>query len=835
MSRQTDLHQLIIDDHGLIKSYVAIFQSSNDPRELLRAKQQILDLWSQVVDHLIEYRRLVDPLPGDIAFIAQYIDAGIPPDILAWQPKDEDFTRRPRLPLQRPPRAAHFVDRRAELAQLLTDLQPGRVVTLCGPGGIGKTALAAEALWTLAPGSDPPDRFPDGVLFHSFYGRPDPALALEHIALSFGEEPRPTPADAALRALAGRRALLILDGTEQADDLGMVLDVRGGCGVLVTSRAHKDALAERQDVRPLPPDDAVDLLCKWGGDCAADAQSARQICEWVGRLPLAVRLAGRYLAETGEHAADYLAWLREMPLDALDHGQRRQESVPVLLEKSLAQVGDAARQVLAVVGVLALAPFDCAPVAAALDAPDSHLRRALGELVSYGLLLRPDERYQVSHALVHTYARQHPPDGETVRRLAGYYATLAREQSTLGPSGYAVLDGERAHIIYVLQACAQEALWKTACSLVRAADHYLEICGYWTERMQTLEIGVRSARALHHRQDESIFLGNLGSVYYSFGLFDKAIEHYQQALSAAREIGDRHREETWLGNLGMVYRNQSRIQEAIAHYELALDIARELGDRSGESKWLDNLGSACRLQGEVEKAISGHKQALAIAREIGDRRREGEVSGNLGGDYHTLGQVQTAFEYYQDVLTIAQEIGDLGMEGTASSNLGLAYRDLGHPEQAVDFLNRALEIGSATGNRPGQQEALVNLGIVYYTQGKMAEAIEQYHKALVIAGEIGDLRTKGTIMSCLGAAFAGQGQVEKAFEHLEAALSIAQEIGDRQGEGICSHNIGELYKIQNNAALACQYLQRALTIFEALGLPHYAGESRHLLDGLAPK
>ena len=104
--------------------------------------------------------------------------------------------------------------------------------------------------------------------------------------------------------------------------------------MLVTSRARKDAAAERQDVKPLAPDDAVTLLRKWGGDQAADTQAARQICRLVGRLPLAVRLVGRYLARTNESAAEYLEWLSETPLDALDQGRRRMESVPVLLEKN---------------------------------------------------------------------------------------------------------------------------------------------------------------------------------------------------------------------------------------------------------------------------------------------------------------------------------------------------------------------------------------------------------------------------------------------------------------------------------------------------------------------
>jgi RecA-family ATPase len=74
-----------------------------------------------------------------------------------------------RPPLQRPARANHFQDRREELARLLSDLQPGAVITISGPGGMGKTALAAQAVWQLAPEQEPPARFPDGIFFHSFY------------------------------------------------------------------------------------------------------------------------------------------------------------------------------------------------------------------------------------------------------------------------------------------------------------------------------------------------------------------------------------------------------------------------------------------------------------------------------------------------------------------------------------------------------------------------------------------------------------------------------------------------------------------------------------------
>ena len=119
--------------------------------------------------------------------------------------------------LQHPERADHFTGRQDELDQLVPTLQPGQVITLCGPGGVGKTALAAEAVWPLAPGDTPPERFPDGVIFHTFYNQPQVAVALEHIARTLGEEPRPDALEAARRALASRTLLLVLDGAENAD------------------------------------------------------------------------------------------------------------------------------------------------------------------------------------------------------------------------------------------------------------------------------------------------------------------------------------------------------------------------------------------------------------------------------------------------------------------------------------------------------------------------------------------------------------------------------------------------------------------------------------------
>ena len=86
------------------------------------------------------------------------------------------------------------------------------------------------------------------------------------------------------------------------------------------------------------------------------------------------------------------------------------------------------------------------------------------------------QRDQVSHPLVHTYARRRlaPPD-EVVCRLAAHYDALAREQRELGLPGYTVLDAERPHLMAVLARCVAAEAWEAARSLVWAVEDYLDI------------------------------------------------------------------------------------------------------------------------------------------------------------------------------------------------------------------------------------------------------------------------------------------------------------------------------------------------------------------------
>lgn len=724
----------------------------------------------------------------------------------------------PRLPLQKPPHVSNFVGREEELASIMEDLLPGRVITLCGPGGIGKTALASEVIWHLAPENEPPERFPDGIIFHPFYRKPDAALALEAIARAYGEDPRPSPAEAARRVLSGRKALLVLDGAEATEDLNSVLDVSGSCGVLITSRRHQDAPSEWQDLPPLPLEKAVQLLQAWGGYYASNEASADRICELLGGLPLAVFLAGRYMAQRCQQADDYLAWLETTPLEALNLGERRHQSVPLLIQRSLEQVSESSQEALCVSGVLALEPFESQLVAVALDIEPYKADRSLGELVNYGIMSRPDARYLVVHALLHTYARERlDPAREMLNCLAEYYASFAQEQSKLGLAGYASLDLQRSHILAVQSACLAKSEWEAVRSLTWAINDYLDMQGHWTERAAAVEAGLEAARADGSRHDEAAFLNLLGWTKDALGKTRRAIEFYEQALKISREIGDRRIEGKALGHLGVAYTDLGEARRAVEFHEQALMISREICDFRDEEKALGNLGLAYSELGESRRAIELHEQALKISREIDDRRCEGVDLSRLGLAYADLGETRRAIELYEQSLKIFRDIGDFAGEERALGNLGIAYSELGEIRRAIELHEEALKISRDIGYRRGEERALGNLGIAYSELGETHRAIELHKEALNISREIGDRRDEGRDLGNLGLAYVTLGETSRAIKFLEQYLDISREIGDHWGEGDALACLGLAYAALGETRKAIEFQEQALENSQDIG------------------
>ncbi len=747
-------------------------------------------------------------------------------------------TPKARIPLQRPSRVEYFTGREEELSKILADVQLGHVVTLCGPGGVGKTSLASEVAWTLAPGDEPPERFPDGMIFYSFYGRPNVELAFEHIIRSLDDTARDISAKNAYRLLSGKRILLILDGTEDADNLQSLLEMRDNCGVLITSRNRQDAVAELQNITPLPSQEAVQLLQAWGGARAADQTACQQICELVGGLPLAVRLIGRYLAETEEDAHEYLTWLVETPLQALDIGARKLESVPLLLERSLTQISRKARQALGAACLVALVPFDRGIVEKALELSADQTRRLLGELVNYGLLIRIEQNYKISHALIHTYTRlQNLAPRKAIRRLATYYTSLAEEHNEEVRKSHVNRGNAElaSHIMAILTGCIEWEDWEATQSLARVACDFLDTV-HQSEHIEAAKAGLLAVRALANRQDEEFFLASLGTAYWHKGIFgwetEERFRYYEQALSIARELGCLQDECDMLHDIGRDYWKIGQQERSIEYLEQALVISRKIDESEKTDitsrkihhtfvlpilianktvELLDELGRNHIALSQMDQAIEYYVQALANARKRNDPRAEGIVLSGLGNAYATLGDRHKALEYYEQALVLIRVSGDRHMEGNALGNLANIYADLGDTLKAIEFYEQQLVIARQIDD-PAEGYALGNLGVAHGNLGDLQKAIECYEKALPILHKDGERNAERFVLGNLGVAFATLGKLDKAIEFYERQLVILREIGERRDEGLVLQNLGNIYAALKMTEKAIACYEQALDI-----------------------
>lgn len=659
-------------------------------------------------------------------------------DVLFLQPWIAELKERDRFLLMLPPRPVNFTNRTSEMTDLVAHLYPGQVIALCGPGGMGKTTLAVELLYRMVSDGRLYVRFPDGVIFYTFYGRPDSTSAFEHIIKSYEPQARHFSAQAVTRLLSRKKVLLLLDGTEEAEDLPSVLAAIGSSAVLLTSRRRQDAPERFRELSPFTPEDALRLLYAWSLQQIDDNMAAKRICELVGYLPLAVRLVGRYLYVTGETATGYLSWLMETPLHALnpDGVQRREASIPRLLDRSLTQVGPLSKRVMGVVGLLALSPFSREAVAAAL--PDVNVVPLLNQLVAYGLLQRVGSQYEVTHALVHTYGRyQLSTDDSAPARLAAFYETLAVEQTKLGQEGYARLDLVRTHFVPVLTHCLARQQWTAVPKLVIAASQYLGDQGHLLEEIKILDLGLTAAHAIPDKHYEVRFMARKGLVLIHLGHIEQAIELSQQSLTLAKKVKDRDGEGISLNYLGMAYNTIGRTEQAIAYYQQALSIKREIGDKKKEAGALGNLGTAYYAAGQIEQSVVCHQQALAIAKQLDDSRyMVASWLNNLGNLHREQGQVDEARNLLQQALIVAHETGYLSAAADALTNLGVMEMEAGQLESAQGFYERALSLNRQIGHKLNMGICLHNLGELHKMLGDHQLARQYLLQSTAVFNEI---------------------------------------------------------------------------------------------------
>lgn len=783
--------------------------------ELIRISQSTLKNWERG-ESLPRYREDVLELEGALGLkpfeINQLLQAGN--FELKYAVGNIGFSP----PFQPLSRAEHFTGRKSIIERTLKHLQEGESISLCGAGGMGKTAIALEVVNKLMVSPRGRQLFPDGIVSFTFYGGNSATeLVFRHIIDSYYENQSDYSSNAVRRLLSRKHLLIFLDGAEAADNLSDVLDViPPSCSVLITSRNRYDVRGLREDVTPLSEDESITLLKSWCNDQIDNDDVAKEISRLVGHLPLALRLVGHYLSSTRNMASEYVIWLRQRPFQTLqiDRVTGREDNVFRLLSKSLLQIGEVAQSAISIIGLLSFSPFSSAIIKSIM--PGIEGSRAIDQLVMHGLLLRQSgtNQLEVSHILVHTYSsRELKVANETVENLATYFIDYIEEQiQDKETDRFTNLDAVRSHILALLGHLGDRELWQSAKVIALLFNDYLHVQGFLRENEQVLETGLIASRKLNDLEVEAAFLNELGINYRQLGNHEKAATFHREAVELNRKTNDLAGEAKALGWLAITTRNLGKPKDAIAYHQQAIDIYERIGVTSGLGQQYSGIGGCYRILGQYETAIERFEVALRYRRESRDRRGEGADLGNLGIVYRMLGQYRKAIELYSQSLKIAEEIGYKISETLQAGNLGNVYGDIGEMEKSIEYLKRSVAVAREIGHRRSESNNVGNLGNAYFKIGMIDEAIACYQQALPLAQDMGFRLGESNLLGSLGAAHKILGNIEQAEDYQFRGLHIAREIGFKIGEADRLCEISVIFKDKGELESAIDYIQEALAI-----------------------
>ncbi|WP_083983598.1 BTAD domain-containing putative transcriptional regulator [Actinomadura hibisca] len=732
-----------------------------------------------------------------------------------------------------------LVGRADAIAETRVLLRDHRLVTLTGPGGVGKTRLALEtAARSVAA-------FPDGVWLVELAG--SAAEPAEVIAATLGVRdeagPLECPAERLGGALGDRRLLLVLDNCEHlieevAELAERLLSAAPGLRVLATSREPLDIPGERvEPVRPLhlPGADiapetlrtfsAVELFVTRAAASSPGfaltpetAAPVAAICRRLDGLPLALELAATRVRSLGVHE---LAARLDDRFTVLKAGKRggpaRQRTLRAVIDWSWELLSPAERTVLRRLAVHA----DGCTLEAAERVSGADLD-VLPHLVDRSLVVHANGRYRLLESVA-AYCQERLDEAgeqqELRERHARYYSDLAeRAASKLrGPEQsvwLARLDQEYANLRLALETTADPL------RLVNALAWYWYLRGRLTEARRAL---AKALEASSGPRAEAMAWHTGMVCAQGEGVSEEAIE---EILAAFDEPLPRARAQWFLTNLRWYYGDLEKHNERARE---TLETFRSHGDRWGEAAALVLLAKLAIVDGDLDALRASGERSLALFTELGDAWGRQEASDALSRWAEIVGDLELAARLRRDELRVAEELQmwtEVSVKLTGLGRLALLEGDL---DRAEDLHRRAHTMARRHSSRTAEEFAATGLALVARRRGDLDAAEEYLRPWLEWLRSIGGTAGIAFILAQLGFVAEQRGDAAEALALHTEGLRAAEETGDPRAVALAQEGLAGAYALAGETAEAVRLLAAASAARTAAGAPLPPPE-RHDVD-----
>lgn len=695
----------------------------------------------------------------------------------------DDFADSSELPCY----LTRFTGRERELAELraLIDRTEARLVTVAGPGGVGKTRLVVEAL----AGEPVPGRPAPIFLDCAPLNQGDEVLPA--LALRFGLEQLTDRSSGELlsEAIAGEAVLVVLDNMEHlissSLELGALLRACPGLRIFITSRTPMKLSHERLMVlEPLPV--ATNGNTEWSSsatlllDRAALAGATfpngdpptaviESICARLDGLPLAIELAAPRLRVLSPEAllallTRQLTLVGSGPIDS----SARHQTLHAAIAWSYALLDEDDRRLIRWLGVfpesfsLDLAAQLCFP-----NMPDAirepHTLDRLSELFDQGLLQRAG--------------------GEVVGQV-------------------------RFRMLVSIRTFANEQLIESG-ELELAQARLATICEHLVARLEPELTG-------EHQGDAMNLLGAESATIRA--AFDWAANHN------ATETGLR-----LVAGLWRFWANRGLYQDARSHIDRVFaGVVPESTPVWGAA--LRGAAVIAELQTDWAAARTWGASAISIWEALDDPAQLARSWVDLGNASSSTGEFAEALAAYERANTYAVNAGDLRMETVARCSAGNVALRQGQPAKAVAEFEIALPRMRALRDQWLLAMTLANYAIALIRLGQHKQAIAHLNECLVIRNDLGDESGRAMALLTLEEAI---GEAELGGSRTREALEIAQRIGAPDLIAPANVNLGARALQDGDTRLAATYLSAALRAFQAAESPIFASETIDLIAELA--